>query len=78
MPLPPTSAIKSDKRGPLKVTALSYHGVRVVTVDYRMPPDYPYPAGLDDCLVFYRALLRDYAPHQIIVGGGSAGARPPA
>ncbi len=47
--------------------------VRTVAVDYRMPPDHPYPAGLDDCLAFYRALLRDHAPGEIIVGGGSAG-----
>jgi len=46
---------------------------RVVAVDYRMPPDHPYPAGLDDCIAFYRALLRDYSPAEIIVGGGSAG-----
>ena len=49
-------------------------GVRTVAVDYRMPPDHPYPAGLDDCLAFYKALLRDHAPSEIIVGGGSAGA----
>ena len=49
-------------------------GVRVVAVDYRMPPDHPYPAGLDDCLAFYQALLREHAPGEIIVGGGSAGA----
>jgi monoterpene epsilon-lactone hydrolase len=49
-------------------------GARVVAVDYRMPPDHPYPAGLNDCLIFYKALLRDHAPSEIIVGGGSAGA----
>lgn len=48
-------------------------GAKVVAVDYRMPPDHPYPASLDDCLAFYRALLRDHDPSQIIVGGGSAG-----
>lgn len=47
---------------------------RTVTVDYRVPPDHPYPAALDDCLAFYKALLRDHAPSEIIVGGGSAGA----
>lgn len=48
-------------------------GARVVSVDYRMPPDHPYPIGLDDCLAFYRALLREHRPEEIIVGGGSAG-----
>jgi monoterpene epsilon-lactone hydrolase len=48
-------------------------GARVWSVDYRMPPEHPYPAGLDDCVATYRALLRNYCPEQIIVGGGSAG-----
>lgn len=46
---------------------------RVVAVDYRMPPEAPFPMGLDDCLAFYRALLADHAPSEIVVGGGSAG-----
>jgi epsilon-lactone hydrolase len=48
-------------------------GARTCSVDYRMPPDHPYPAALDDCLTVYRALLDGYAPGQIVVGGGSAG-----
>ena len=43
------------------------------SVDYRMPPDHPYPAALDDVLAVYRGLLDDRAPEQIVVGGGSAG-----
>ncbi len=46
---------------------------RVIAVDYRMPPDHPYPVGLDDCMAFYRALLRDHSPAEIIVSGASAG-----
>jgi acetyl esterase/lipase len=38
-----------------------------------MPPDHPYPAGLDDCIAFYRALLREHDPAEIVVGGASAG-----
>jgi acetyl esterase/lipase len=43
------------------------------TVDYRMPPDHPYPAALDDCVCVYRELLRTHAPEQLAVGGSSAG-----
>ncbi|MET8052642.1 alpha/beta hydrolase [Streptosporangium sp. NPDC005286] len=48
-------------------------GARVWAVDYRMPPDHPYPAALDDCLAAYRALLEERRPEEIIVGGASAG-----
>lgn len=46
---------------------------KVWAVDYRLPPDHPYPAGLDDCVAAYRALLRNCPAQKIIVGGPSAG-----
>jgi epsilon-lactone hydrolase len=48
-------------------------GLRVYAPDYGLPPERPYPAALDDCLVVYRGLLRDHRPEEIAVGGGSAG-----
>lgn len=47
--------------------------VKVVSVDFRVPPDHPYPAALDDCLAVYSALLNDYRPENIIIGGISGG-----
>lgn len=48
---------------------------RVTTwnVDYRMLPDHPFPAGLDDCLEAYRLLLERHDPTSIVVSGVSAG-----
>nr|WP_244216296.1 alpha/beta hydrolase [Pseudomonas daroniae] len=49
------------------------HGMVCYGVDYRMPPDHPYPAALDDCMATYRHVLKHHAPHSIVIGGRSAG-----
>jgi epsilon-lactone hydrolase len=48
-------------------------GVRTWAVDYRMPPNDPHPAPLDDCVAVYRSMLQDHRPGEIVVGGASAG-----
>ncbi len=47
--------------------------MRTIGVDYRMPPRFPYPAPLDDCLTAYRSLLEQHAAEDIVVAGVSAG-----
>jgi len=44
-----------------------------VSVDYRMPPDHPFPAALEDCLAVYQGLLQDAPEQKIVIGGSSAG-----
>lgn len=43
------------------------------SVDYRMPPDNPFPAGLNDCIAAYCGLLESHAPANIVISGRSAG-----
>ena len=47
---------------------------RVLALDYRQPPDWHYPAPLEDAVRAYRSLLEQgIQPENIILGGDSAG-----
>lgn len=49
-------------------------GTRALLLDYRLAPEYPFPAALEDAVAAYRWLLdRGVAPGRIVVAGDSAG-----
>jgi len=49
-------------------------GFRVLLVDYRLAPENPYPAAVDDAIAAYRWLLaQGISPSRIIIAGDSAG-----
>ena len=49
--------------------------LKSMVFDYRLAPEYPFPAAVDDCKSAYKWLLKQgYRPDNIIVGGESAGA----
>ncbi len=48
--------------------------MRVLSVDYRLAPEYPYPASLEDSINVYNWLLSEnFKPENIIIAGDSAG-----
>lgn len=55
-----------------KIAAMQFGGV-TYAVDYRMPPDHPFPAALDDCFAVYGELLKEYGAKNVLVSGSSAG-----
>ncbi len=49
-------------------------GVRLLLIAYRLAPEHPHPAALDDAVAVYRWLLAaGHAPSNIVIAGDSAG-----
>jgi len=48
--------------------------IKVVAVLYRLAPEFPFPAALDDSIAVYKELLKTYKPDHIVIYGTSAGA----
>jgi acetyl esterase/lipase len=49
-------------------------GTRVIAVEYRLAPQYPFPAAVDDTVAVYKDALKTYASKKIGMYGTSAGA----
>lgn len=59
---------------PLTIAFALKSGARVVSIDYRLAPENPFPAAVEDALKAYRALLtQGFAPGGVAFGGESAG-----
>ncbi len=50
-----------------------FGGFRVISFDYRMPPDAPYPAAMDDAMAVWRAAIQMAKPANMAIFGTSTG-----
>jgi epsilon-lactone hydrolase len=51
----------------------AFGGFKVISVDYRMPPDFPYPAAMDDATAVWKEVVKMQNPRNIAVFGTSTG-----
>jgi acetyl esterase/lipase len=51
----------------------AYGGYKIISIDYRMPPDFPYPAAMDDAMAVWKEVVKTHDPHQMAIFGTSTG-----
>ena len=58
---------------PEAIFMAGFNRMKVIAVDYRMPPEAYFPAALDDAMTVYRAAIKMVPPGNLAVFGSSAG-----
>jgi epsilon-lactone hydrolase len=55
------------------ITMAGFSQMKVLSIDYRMPPDHPFPAAMDDAMAVWKSIVKLEAPARIGLFGTSTG-----
>ena len=58
---------------PEAILMAHFGNIEVLSVDYRMPPDFPFPAALDDSVAVWKEVVKSHRPKNVGLFGTSAG-----
>ncbi len=58
---------------PEAIMMAGFGGFKVISVDYRMPPDFPYPAAMDDAMAVWREVTKTHDSRRMAIFGTSTG-----
>ena len=58
---------------PEAIMMAGFGGFKVLSVDYRMPPDFPYPAAMDDEMAVWKEVLKSHEHRRLAIFGTSTG-----
>ena len=58
---------------PEAIMMAGFGGFKVISVDYRMPPDFPYPAAMDDAMAVWKEVVKTNDPRRMAIFGTSTG-----